>query len=153
MTDIRTNDLRDEMAANLPEGYILSKDVVFPDKEIPITAVVNGKKVTVGKGRIDPETGVFTGQLDEEPNGSIVRGQIESGSFSYNPFLNVSELELSQVRQIVGAQLHSISLVAEKPDPRFGVYPIETVRVSPSGHAYIEESDPDGPMPRFHDHD
>lgn len=153
MTEITTNDLRDEMAANVPEGYILSKDVVFPDKEVPITAVINGKKVEVGKGRVDPETGIFTGKLDDDVNGSILRGQIESGSFSYDPFLHVSELSLREVRQIVGAQLHSISLVAEAPHPAWGVYPIEKVTVAPNGHATIEESDPDGPMPRFHDHD
>ena len=154
MTEITTSDLREEMAASLPDGYILSKDVVFPDKEIPIKAVINGQKVTVGSGRIDPETGVFTGTLDNEPNGEILRGQLEAGTFSYNPFLNVSELELSQVRQIAGVKLHSISLVAEEPNPKWDVYPIEKVVVSPTGHAIIEpQENSHGPTPRFHNHD
>lgn len=157
--DITTSDLREEMAANLPDGYILSHDVVFPDHEIPIKAEVNGKKVVVGSGRIDPATGIFTGSFDKDNEyATVLRGQIEgdvSGA-SFHPFLNVEALELAQVRQIVGAQIHSISLVSEKPNPRWGVFPIEwgePLKVSSKRRSEIVAEDPDGPMPKFHDHD
>lgn len=152
MVEFQNTDLRDAIEAELPDGYVISKDVVFPDKEIPIKAEINGQKVVVGSGRVDTETGIFTGKLDDEPYGEIMRGKIEDGSFSYNPFLNVSELELSQAHQIVNALVHSISLDS-KPGPYGGV--IEKVTVFPNGHAIIEpeEEEPDGPTPRFHDHD
>lgn len=156
MTEIKTSDLRGEMAAGLPDGYILSKDVVFPDKEIPIKAEVNGKKVTVGSGRVDPETGIFTGTLDPDNEyATVLRGQIEGDVSTYHPFLNVEAVELAQVRKIVGAQLYSISL-----DKELGPYGrilkekgIDQIQVLPTGQAIIEEKDPDGPMPKFHDHD
>lgn len=157
MTEFESSDLREAMEAALPDGYILSRDVVFPDHEIPIKATVNGKKVTVGSGRVNSQTGVFTGVLDaDNEHANVLRGQIEDGleGFSYHPFLNVSEVELSQVRQIVGAKLHSVSFVAEEPNPRWGVYPIEKISVLPTGHAIIEEDDdPPGPTPKFHNHD
>lgn len=146
----------------LPDGYVLSKEVVFPDHDIPIKAEINGKKVTVGTGRVDPETGIFTGRLDpdNDVNAEVLVGQIEGdvGSYSIHPFLNVSEVEVSKVRNIVDARLHSISLVSEEPNPKHGVYPIERVEVLPNGHAFVKhqldrEEDTDGPSPRFHDHD
>lgn len=60
--------------------------------------------------------------------------------------------------RLADATLHSVGLVAEDPNPDYGVYPVEYPPYGVS-NKYIDRSlmeeikEKEGPTPKFHDHD
>jgi hypothetical protein len=110
-----------DMNAALPPHTILSTNLVVGEDPIPVTAEINGKKVQVGTGHLDPETGLFHATFDGV-YGEIMHHKITKGT-----------------RIITDAQIHSVSLVSERPDPSRGIYPvtiIEGEKISDALHNY-----------------
>lgn len=98
----------------LPPNTVLAKDALVTNGEnVPVTAEIGGKKVQVGTGTLDTRTGRFTAVLSDDHWGEIFRGRLEN-----------------DVHVIRSAKLHSVSLVAEEPDPSKGVYPVTIVEPS-----------------------
>lgn len=91
-------DIRD----GLPPGYILGDSAVFlPAEDVPVYAHINGKKMLVGKGHLDPETFIFTTVLDDvedNPAAGIWLDSIKAsfGELSTDGFARVSEVTLDK---------------------------------------------------------
>lgn len=117
------SDIEVDINTALPDHTILADDLKVPDKPIPITAIVNGKKVVVGHGTLDPETGMFSGDFEEgNANADILRGKLQG---SVDTFLHVSEAQLSmaspnevKINDSVKSIIRSFN-PAKDPSPKF----------------------------------
>lgn len=162
-----TDEIYADINNALPPHTRLSSNLTINEGPIPITAMVNGKKMKVGEGTLDPETGMFEGAFDSDNAAAdIIRerfnasNSVASTSFSVKQVkrLSVEEVHLSIQKVITKADLLSVSLVAEEPNPDYGVYPVEHPPYGVS-NKYIDRSlmeeikEKEGPTPKFHDHD
>lgn len=50
----------------LPFNTVIAKDAMIPTKDIPVHAVVNGRKMRVGTAHVNPETLIVTTKLDDD---------------------------------------------------------------------------------------
>lgn len=162
-----SEDIVADINEALPPHTRLSSQLTVNEGPIPITAMVNGKKMRVGEGTLDPETGIFEGRFDSDNvAANIVRERLNdsnsraSTAFSVHQVkrISVDEVHLSVHKVITDAKLHSVSFVAEDPNPDYGVYPVEFPPYGVS-NKYIDRSlmeeikEKEGPTPKFHDHD
>lgn len=49
----------------LPFEKLHENALAIPQKDVPVMATLNGKKVQIGTGHIDPQTLIFTTKIDE----------------------------------------------------------------------------------------
>lgn len=98
----RVTELNFNLKDAMPPGYVLDEAaLIVPTSGIPVHAVVNGKKVRVGTGHIDPHTHIFTTVLDsgeENPAAGIWLGSLNTppGAMSADGFVSVSEVTLTK---------------------------------------------------------
>lgn len=96
-----TDDRIVEMQFNLQDGLhpfdkIEKNALMIPTKDIPVTAVINGKKMEVGKAHIDPETHILTTRLD--PDSPAARIWLDSTQdLNGSAFSRVGLVSISEV--------------------------------------------------------
>lgn len=129
------SDINFNMNDALPEHTILGDNVIIPSEPVPITAMADGKKVVVGHGVFDPETGMFSGVLNENnETAERFRSRLdEPGRFisSYSVYATrmtmPHEVKMQIDRIVTSPDLLSVSLM-KKANPEHGVYPITISR-------------------------
>jgi hypothetical protein len=122
--------------------------MAIPDRPIAVMAEINGKRVQIGTGHINPETLIFTTKLDDDsPYTEILLARAKERG-DYSGWVNVSQVELAYLGDIPMP-------VVKKPESNV-TQVLEAIEVSPTGHAMIKdigELDINEPLPKFHDHD
>ena len=70
--------MTDEIQGNLKPYLEESACIRAPEGFIPVTAIIDREKVQIGKGTLDPKTGVFTTVLDtDSPDADKIREIID----------------------------------------------------------------------------
>lgn len=81
-----TFDARELVKAGLEPFEVLGENarLMIPSGDLPVMAMINGKKMEVGRAHIDPETNILTTKLDSDLPASKIWLDSIKGSGAYS---------------------------------------------------------------------
>lgn len=94
----KTYDFSFRMQDALPLGYMIDADCAVPTTPVPVYAMVDGKKMQIGEGTIDPKTFLFSAKVDGSDAGKkvmeYIRGTRDKEGKTGAGMIEVSEVTL-----------------------------------------------------------
>lgn len=94
----QTNQFSFRVQDCLPMGYMIDADCAVSTAPVPVYAKVDGKKVLIGEGKIDPETFLFTAKVNGSDEAKkvmeYVRGTRDANGKTGAGMIEVSEVTL-----------------------------------------------------------